>query len=143
MLHLLTALALAAPTFIPVQGALTDTSGAPIDGVRSVEFALYESDSAPTAAWTATTAVTFAAGAFSAELAGGAPTLDTELFADHPELWLSVRLEGDPASGRVRLGRAAFAAWADRAGTPTPSGARRRRPTATPPPARCCSARAA
>ncbi len=107
--------ALAAPNgVIPVQGALTDGSGAPVEGVHSVTFQLWASSSATTALWEDDLNVAFSGGAFAAQL-GADEILDLALLNDAPALHVSVGLTGGAPSERLAIGwsplavRAAFA----------------------------------
>jgi hypothetical protein len=111
-LGLLSSLALAATGLIPVQGALVDAGGAPVSGTHTVHVTLWHDDAATTPAWEADQTVAFADGAFATNL-----SVDLSLFSLHPDLSLSLRLDGGADSGRVPVGWAPRAAWAADAGT--------------------------
>jgi hypothetical protein len=110
---MLVASALAAPLF-PVQGAVYDASNQPLNGPRSVTFALYTSESAPTAAWFEPATVDFIDGGFNAHVGATTPVPATLL--DDESLWLGVTVTGQGESGRVPVGFAPRAAWASEAG---------------------------
>jgi hypothetical protein len=93
---------------VPVQGLLTDGSGAAVNGSRAVTFRLFNDSEAGSEAWSDALTVPFVDGAFSAWLGSGARPLDVAAFAE--DLWLEVELAGGPPSARVAIG------WAPRAG---------------------------
>lgn len=102
--------ALAADVIVPVQGALTDATGAPLQGVHAVTFRLYASEVATTAAWDDTLNVSAANGAFSALLGSGRLLSASTVGAQGRFLTVEV---GGTESAKVALGTAPRAALAD------------------------------
>lgn len=110
-----------APAAIPIQGVLTDDAGTPVDGDKSVLFALYDADVGGSPLYTETQTVTVSAGLFSIYLGDISP-LDLSLFRDH-ELWLAVTIDGGvELSPRVQFATAPYAAYAAHAGDATTVG---------------------
>lgn len=131
---LLTALAAvpataAPPLQMPIQGVLRDNAGLVVsEGTFAMTFALYaaEGDSDPvwTESWppggescaVAPAGCVAVQGSAFAVLLGTHVPLDPQTFAVAPELWLGVRVEGDPELPRRRLGSSAYALHAATAG---------------------------
>ena len=97
------------PLRMPIQGVLRDGTGMPApDGAYEVSFALYDGAAGGDPLWTETWSsagpscgtdptgcVEVAHGAFHA-LLGEHTDIPSTLFAEHPELWLGVSVEGEP-----------------------------------------------
>ncbi|TNE84766.1 MAG: hypothetical protein EP330_28535, partial [Deltaproteobacteria bacterium] len=107
--------ALAAPGYVPVQGVLTDVSGARVDGQVDVSFTLFSDGSATTSLWTETLTLDVVDGAFATEL-GGAVTLDLDTFASYREVHLQVQVVGDSPMPLVPFDHVPYAAWSAKAG---------------------------
>ncbi|GMV43776.1 MAG: hypothetical protein AMXMBFR64_54920 [Myxococcales bacterium] len=117
------------PPFMPIQGVLRDNAGLVVSqGTFAMTFALYgaEGDAAPV--WSETwppggescalvpdPCVAVQGGVFTVLLGTHVP-LDPQIFAAAPELWLGVRVEGEPELPRRRLGSSAYALHAATAG---------------------------
>jgi hypothetical protein len=111
MLLMLSLAFAAPPAAIPVQGVLTGADGAPISGTQPVTFELWASEAASSPSWSLSTTIAAVGGQFTAILEGGSPSLSLD--AIHAEaLWLSLRVGDGPASDRVRLATAPYAASA-------------------------------
>ncbi len=100
----------AGPTLIPYQGRLTDASGSPISGSRSVTFALYSVASGGAAIFSETQSVTVANGLFSVSIGsatvGGVPA--TAISAG--PLYLGIKVEADAEmTPRQQLGSVPYA----------------------------------
>jgi hypothetical protein len=97
---------------IPIQGAMSDSTGAPVHGTRNVTVSLYaDPDEAPLLEVGGPMA--FVDGAFTSWLShDGSAVAD---FGTHPEWWLSFTLEGDVESDKIRIGMAPMANWSARA----------------------------
>jgi len=119
------------PLGVPVQGGLLTSGGTPTsDGNYAMTFAIYASNAATTALWKEIhVAVPVQAGLFSRVLGFEDETkpLSVALFAANPELWLGLKVGGDPELPRVRLWSAPYAMVAGHAveaeGVTTPLGA--------------------
>jgi hypothetical protein len=110
------AAALAGPIgVVPVQGEIFDGAGQALTGARTLAFALYADESAVSPLWSETRTVTLDAGMFSVQL-GQVTDLDLALFATHPNVHLSVILDGAPSS-RTRIGAVPYAAFSAVAAT--------------------------
>lgn len=105
----------ATPTFMPVQGFLTDASGTPVDGAVILNFSLYDEVTALAPIWTETQNLELTQGLLVSYLGMTFP-LAPGLFADHHDLWLGVVVGSDPEMPRVRLGSIPFAAYAQTCG---------------------------
>ncbi len=80
-----------APSSIPIQGRLTNASGAPLNGVYTITFRLYEFASGGTAVCSDVRPVTVANGLFSDYMDGCHNDITGQ------RLWLGVTVEGDLA----------------------------------------------
>ena len=106
----------AVPTFLPLQGELTDAAGESLDGPVTMSFSLYPSKTALAPVWTEMQVVDVEKGRFVVYLGTQAP-LASELLSDHHDLWLSVTVENDSPMERVALGSVPFAAFAQYCGS--------------------------
>jgi hypothetical protein len=105
----------AAPGVVPIQGVLTDSAGAPVDGDVSVTFRLVTNDTGSIEVWTDTVTVSATDGRFAVDLGAGA-ALDLQLFADHPDIHLGIAVESDSEMAFVPMDHVPYAAWAEDAG---------------------------
>jgi hypothetical protein len=97
------------PDLIPVQGVLSNSSGAPIDALTDITFSLYAQESSGSALWTDTfTDVDVADGFFSVYL-GSSAALDFSTLLSNSEIWLGMAVEADPEMNRIRLAAVPFA----------------------------------
>lgn len=117
MTILLSALALAAniPAPIPVQGAITDATGAPRQGTAVTWFKIYsDPDLEPSdLVWSDDLTVGYTNGAFTA-LLGSDAALSDAVFSSGQPRWLTVTVDGTESEG-VLLGYVPFAVHAVRA----------------------------
>lgn len=81
------------PSTINYQGHLTDNANLPIDGMVSMEFAIYDVTSGGTALWNDRFSVSVNQGVFSIELGGGASPFPAGLF--ETPLWISLSIAAD------------------------------------------------
>jgi hypothetical protein len=100
---------------IPLQGLLTDPTGAPVSGARAVTFRLYPDATNPSGVWSETQTVAFMDGSFAAWL-GTTTDLDLDLFRQYPAMTVTVQLAPDSESARIPLGAVPRAAYAENAG---------------------------
>lgn len=106
------------PTMIPLQGTLYDEVGEPVTGALDVEVTLYADPAGVTPLWNDTVNVTFADGVFSIYL-GERDPIDPLIFADAPQVFVGIAVDGDEEMDLFALatapyaGRAASAADAD------------------------------
>jgi hypothetical protein len=101
---------------LPIQGRLLDVAGQPIDGSRSVTFAIYQAPTGGGALYEETQAIGFADGHFVAYLGDVLP-LDPTLFDGASRLWLGITIQGDAEmQPRFRLGSASTAAYSQMCG---------------------------
>ena len=109
-LALLVGNALAAPPVFTHQGRLSDVLGQPIDGSVQLDFYLYNAVDAADGAhvWTQQITTPVSAGYYSVQLGNA----DLEEVLDNEALWMEVRVNNEPLSGRQRLGSVPFAARA-------------------------------
>lgn len=105
----------AAPSFIPLQGMLTDAQGNAINGDTTMHFAIYDTDTAATPLWSETQSVYVDNGFFTVYL-GQDQSLDLRFFRDNSNLWLGISVESDPDMDRVYLGSTPFSAYAEYCG---------------------------
>ncbi|MBN2493044.1 MAG: hypothetical protein JXR96_00530 [Deltaproteobacteria bacterium] len=110
-----------APELIPIQGVLTDASGAPLEGPVELHLALYAAESGGEALWSETQSITVASGLFAVYL-GAETRLDLALFRDHEALWLGLRVGAGAEGARIRLGSAPYAGLAAHASYTAGSG---------------------
>jgi hypothetical protein len=96
-------------TTIPYQGRLADSSGTPIDGPVTLQFALYATDVDPTPLWGPETHpnVPVSDGLFSVALGAQGSGLSPEILGG--DLWLEVAVNGETLSPRERLGAVPYA----------------------------------
>jgi hypothetical protein len=95
------------PQMISYQGYLTDDAGEPVDGVRSIEFAIHTGPSGAGAAWSETHEVTLTAGVFTV-LLGSVNPIPYAVF-DGGERYLAVRVGGgEELAPRQRLVSAGY-----------------------------------
>ena len=101
------------PHLFPVQGSLTDASGAPIDALTDITFSLYAEESGGAALWTDTFSdVDVETGFFSVYLGSNNP-LDFSALLINAEIWLGITVESDPEMNRIRLAAVPFAVEAE------------------------------
>ena len=106
----------AAPNgIIPIQGVLTDGSGAAIDGDVSVTFRLYADDTGASSLWEDTLTVSAVSGRFAVDL-GSSAVLDLGLFAAQQGTHLGITVGTDSEMPLVPLSHVPYAAWAEDAG---------------------------
>jgi hypothetical protein len=96
------------PELIPVQGVLSDGGGEFVEGITSMVFSIYDSETAATALWTETQAVAVDRGFFTAYL-GDVTALPVEVLGAAGELWLGVTVGADPEMDRMQLASVPFA----------------------------------
>lgn len=104
-----------APSFVPVQGVLTDAGGIPIDGEVEVLFAIYPGQGGDPALWSETQTVLVENGLFSVYLGQVVP-LDLSVFRDHGDLRLGITVGQDQEMPRITLGSTPFAGYAEYCG---------------------------
>lgn len=103
---------------VHIQGVLSDPAGQPLVGTYSLELALYTVDHGGDAVWSEThPEVTPDGGVFSVLLGAQTPLFDGagNLFADHPELWLGVTIDGGEELPRTRMAAVGLAYQAQHA----------------------------
>jgi len=76
---------------IPIQGKLTDASGSPINGSRSITFSIYDVSAGGTALCSDTDTVNVVNGLFNAEM-----DFCTASEIDGRQLWLGIKVGSDP-----------------------------------------------
>jgi hypothetical protein len=104
-----------APPLIPLQGTLYDADGAPVNGVRAVEFSLYDAADGGSLLWSDTVPVTFTEGLFTSYL-GTDTVLPTSIFAENSTVWAAVTLDGGDELGRFQVATSPFSGFADYCG---------------------------
>ncbi|TNE85660.1 MAG: hypothetical protein EP330_24730 [Deltaproteobacteria bacterium] len=109
---LLPQIALAAPGFIPVQGVLTDSTGAVVDGAVDVTFTLYADGGGTTSLWTDTITIDVVDGRFATELGGGTIPLDLDTFKTYGAVHLGIQVSGDSPMPLVPMDHVPYAAHA-------------------------------
>lgn len=82
------------PQLINYQGFLSDASGNPIDGLRSIQFSLFGALTGGTAIWSETHSVQVNAGLFDVMLGSVTPFGDIEL--DPLSVFLEIKVADDP-----------------------------------------------
>lgn len=105
------------PSFLPLQGFLTDGAGGPIDAPAGllVTFRILDGATGGTLLHQETQVLAVDGGHFSAYLGDGS-ALDLGIFEANPDLWLSISVEGEAELlPRIQLGSVAYAAMAGRA----------------------------
>ena len=100
-----------APPLVPVQGALYDSEGAPVDGSVAVDFVLYDSPTSLDPVWSEGQRLLFDNGLFTAYL-GQETELDLALFAESRSLWLGISVGGDPEMERIEIATSPYAGFA-------------------------------
>ncbi|PNU18795.1 hypothetical protein C2E25_15800 [Geothermobacter hydrogeniphilus] len=106
--------AFAASNMISYQGVLTDSGGASVNGVVTLEAAIFDAASGGNRLWGEThTAVTVTNGSYHIQLGSGvplsgSPPLDTNLFAQS-ERWLQISVNGEVLLPRQPLSGTPFA----------------------------------
>jgi hypothetical protein len=103
------AIALAADPTLPIQGTLSGADGAPLNGVQTVTFTLFDGSSQ---VWAETRAVDVVDGAFAAHLGATTPLTSVDFSADDLTITVTV---GGVASDPVAVGWAARSRFASRA----------------------------
>ncbi len=105
-----------APTFVPVQGVLTDDQGTPIEGSVELTFSLYDSETAVTPLHTETQSVELQVGRFVA-FVGKEGSLDLSLFNDYGTLFLGLKVGADlEMAPRLAMGSVPYAGFAQFSG---------------------------
>jgi hypothetical protein len=100
------------PPLLPIQGYLTDSASAPLDGTHQIRFRLYDTDVAGTALFEETLDVNVADGFFTIYL-GDTIALDLAIFRDNTDVYLGIKVGTDAeAAPRLQLGSTAFASLA-------------------------------
>jgi len=98
----LTAFLFAVPNTVNFQGTLSDITGAPISGLRSIKFAFYTYHDAATDIWHETQDVQVTDGLYTVQL-GSETAFQEGLFAE-PELWLGVKVgDENEQTPRIRI----------------------------------------
>ena len=101
-----------APAFIPVQGVLTDETGAALDGEVDVTFSLYESAEGGMPFFTEVITVVADDGLFTAYLGNGPTMLSLTAF-ERAEVYLGLTVrDDDEMTPRLQIGSAPYAAIA-------------------------------
>ncbi len=105
------------PPYINYQGRLSDDSGDPVTGTRSLTFAIYADSAGGTALWSEThPGVQISDGLFNIMLGSVAPIGDM-VFAGQPR-WLGISVDGGAElSPRTKIVTAAYAYHAEHADT--------------------------
>ncbi|TNE85170.1 MAG: hypothetical protein EP330_27620 [Deltaproteobacteria bacterium] len=114
LLATLPSLAFAAPGYVPVQGVLTDSNGAAVDGSVDVTFTLYDDSSGSTSLWTDTLTVVVTDGRFAVALGSNLP-LDLTTFENYAGAHLGIQVSGDTEMALVPLDHVPYAAHAEHA----------------------------
>lgn len=103
------------PAYLPVQAYLTDSEEAPVDGEVELEFSLYDAATEGDQVYNETLQVEANDGAVTAYL-GENQELDLEMFEEHEELYLGVRVDGgEELEPRQRMATVPYAAHAQTA----------------------------
>lgn len=114
---LVSSTAFAIPAVVPVQGVLTDSDGAAIDGDTPITFTFY--DGGGTSLWTETFSVSVENGFFAVGLGAGNTALDLTIFEQNDAIELGIKVgSDDEMSPRMDVGAVPFAArstWSDEA----------------------------
>jgi hypothetical protein len=105
-----------APAVVPIQGILSDSEGAPLDGNVAVTLALYDAPTDGAVLHTETMTLSVDRGFFTAYL-GTLNAIDLALFRDVGTIYLGITVGGDPEmTPRLEVGTVPFAAFAQHAG---------------------------
>ncbi len=113
-----------APAFLPLQGYLTDDSGAPVDGETTFELAIYAGATGGTALYSETQAVLVERGSYHVDV-GANGQLDLSMFRDQPALFLGISVDGESEmSPRLVIGTTPWAGFAQHAGDSATVGGR-------------------
>jgi len=104
-----------APSFIPLQGVLTDENGTPLNESIDIRFTIYDAEIGGTALWAEVQDVLVENGFFTVYL-GQVQPLDLSLFRDYSELWLGTQVGADPEMPTVYLGSVPFSGFAEHCG---------------------------
>jgi hypothetical protein len=108
---------------LPVQGALYDRAGDPIDTTVSVRFSLWDGpDADDEELWSDTLSVTPDAGFFTVYLGAGGTPLDLRLFRDQARVYLELKVGDDAPMDRMLLAAAPTAAYSHFSAGPFESG---------------------
>jgi hypothetical protein len=100
------------PSVMQFQGFLTDAEGAPLSGVHTVTFTLYDAAEGGTEVWTDTQSAAVENGAFAVLLGGSGNPMDANVFGG-TALWLGVTVnEGAELTPRSEIGAVPYAARA-------------------------------
>ncbi len=97
----------AVPEEVAHQGRLFDSGGAPLVGVHTVAFSLYQDPAGGSPVWTEAQGVDFTEGYFAAQL-GLSEVLDASVF-DGSLLWLAIGVDGGPEGDRLPVGSVPYA----------------------------------
>lgn len=98
-----------AASLISYQGRLTTDSGQPVaDGAYNVQFAIYSDSTGGSQFWQETALIQTQSGLFS-HLLGSVVPFPRNLFANHPELFLELTVDGEVVAPRSRLTASAYA----------------------------------
>jgi len=104
------------PTFVPLQGELSDSAGSPLEQEVSINFTLYPSQAGQVPVWSETQTVNVLMGRFLVYLGSTVP-LSTKLLSQEHDLWLSIKVGMDSPMERIPLGTVPFAAFAQYCGS--------------------------
>jgi hypothetical protein len=105
-----------APAYIPIQGFLTDSEGAPIDGDTTFTISLYVNDMDGEPVFIEEQVVLIEDGFFTLYL-GQIETLDMSLFSSSAPKYLGIKVgTEDEMTPRLPLGSVPYAAYAEYAG---------------------------
>ena len=121
ILTLVLSLAVAVPAFgqvpfrVPLQGTLYEIDGTPVDRVIPIDFRFYADSSGTDEIWADTMGVTCVGGVFTAYLGTGEP-IDPLIFAQHPQVFVGIAVDGDPEMDLFPFATAPYAAMAAYAG---------------------------
>ena len=105
----------AAPSYLPVQGFITDADGSPVNGATSFTFSIYDNEAGGEPLWTETLSSLVEEGVFTVYL-GEVESIDMVMFRDYSDLWLGVQVAGDDEMPLVYLGSTPFSGYAEYCG---------------------------
>lgn len=108
------------PSYMPLQGYLQTSDGSAVDGLISINFAIYATETGGEPVWSEMQSVLVDQGFFTVYL-GEVEALDLSIFRDHGDLWLGVQVGTDAEMDRIYLGSAPFSAYAQYCGNITES----------------------